>query len=198
MAMAASLGLRVIFKATFEINLPECGFHQKDFPPDFYLVLCTLSSSACRTLRNCLQVSHPVSYRHFRPLPYPSPSVTLDTCLFSCPNLCSQIHHWYFLLFNSKRWRTAEAKHGATHGHTSNCCSRALQHRVLSTCELISCQFCWHRVSVVARYSECQVGDTVVGTLSALHWRLSKICISFLLLIHPWGRTLRTLSIAVI
>lgn len=66
MAMAASLGLRVIFKATFEINLPECGFHQKDFQPDFYLVLCTLSSSSCRTLKNYLQVSHPVSYGHFQ------------------------------------------------------------------------------------------------------------------------------------
>lgn len=67
-----------VFKATFEINLPECGFHQKDFPPDFYLVLCTLSSSACRTLRNCLQVSHSVSYRHFQ-----ASALPISICDFS-------------------------------------------------------------------------------------------------------------------
>lgn len=42
MAMAGSLNFRVIFKATFESSLPPGGFLQKDFPPDFYLVLCTI------------------------------------------------------------------------------------------------------------------------------------------------------------
>lgn len=66
MPLASSLNFRVIFKATFESNLPPGGFLQKDFPPDFYLVLCTLSSALSRrTLRNCFQIHHSVSYRHF-------------------------------------------------------------------------------------------------------------------------------------
>lgn len=65
--MAGSLIFRVIFKATFESNLSPGGFLQKDFPPDFYLVLCNLSSaSSRRTLRNCFQIPHSVSYRHIQ------------------------------------------------------------------------------------------------------------------------------------
>lgn len=61
---AVLYGFRVIFKATFEINLPPGGFLQKDFPLDFYLAFCTLpSASSGKTLRNCFQIHHLIPCR---------------------------------------------------------------------------------------------------------------------------------------
>lgn len=55
-----------VSEATFESNLPPGAFLQKYFPSNFYSVLFTLSSALFgRTLRDCLQIHHSVSYRHF-------------------------------------------------------------------------------------------------------------------------------------
>lgn len=127
MPLASSLNFRVIFKATFESNLPPGGFLQKDFPLDFYLVFCTLpSASSGETLRNCFQIHHLVSCR---------------TLVETLPGLCLTALHlclefWTSaqplslllsktLLMNSlleftsptKRWSTAAAECGAIHGH---------------------------------------------------------------------------------
>lgn len=121
MAMAGSFDLRVIFKAIFESNLPPGGFLQKDFPPDFHLVLCSLSSSSSgRTLQNCLQIHQSISYRHFQTLPISICNLSFEPMHSHSSLLPKSLLMNSLLVFSTfsfQRWNMAVAEHAAIHGH---------------------------------------------------------------------------------
>lgn len=167
MAMAGSLNFRVIFKSAFESNPPPGGFLQKDFPPDFYLVLCTLSSvSSRRILRNCFQIQRLGSYRHFQAsaLPISVCDLSWNQCtathLSSYPILCWLIHYWYLPLFNSKRWSMAVAEHGAIRGHI-------VKSQLLLRSVLYDFHYFWE--------NRCQPADTGCWVLASSNSQVIKI-----------------------